>query len=340
MAVAVVGFRLPAFGFWLVGCGWVRNFHNCRVSGLTAQLIKNAALAAGFDAAGIARVGDTTPDADKLLAWLAAGRQGTMNYLLETAERRADIRRWAPFANSVLMVAQNYSPEAPGTADAHAGAGLVARYARGADYHNLMVKKLRRLGRALQRDQGYAFGPWRSFVDAGAILEKAWGAAAGLGWIGKNTLLMNRTQGSWFLLGGLVLSCAVEPDPPVANHCGECRACLDACPTGAFTAPWQLDARKCISYLTIELRSAIPTELRHGVGEWLFGCDICQDVCPWNHRAPLATATEFAPRSESNPYLRRRITSSGSAPLKGWPSGCLSNPQTHIHFKAIRLHKA
>lgn len=225
-----------------------------------------------------------------------------MNYLLETADRRADIHRWAPFAKSVLMVAQNYSPEGPGTPDAAPGDGLVARYARGADYHNVMVKKLRRLGRALRIQYGDEFGEWRSFVDAGAILEKAWGAAAGVGWIGKNTLLMNRTQGSWFLLGGLVLSCALTPDPPVANHCGECRACLDACPTGAFTAPWALDARRCISYLTIETRGNFPAEYARRDDPWLFGCDICQEVCPWNHfdarrPAPPRAESRLEPRA-------------------------------------------
>lgn len=245
-------------------------------------MVKAAALAAGFDAAGIARVGEATPDAEHLRAWLAAGRQGSMNYMRESGDRRADIHHWAPFAKSILMVAQNYSPAGPGTADAAPGDGLVARYARGADYHGVMVKKLRKLGRALSRDHGEAFGHWRSFTDAGAILEKAWGAAAGLGWIGKNTLLLNRTQGSWFLLGGLALSCELEPDPPVANHCGECRACLDACPTGAFTAPWELDARQCLSYLTIETRDRFPAEFAKRDDPWLFGCDICQEVCPYN----------------------------------------------------------
>ncbi len=262
----------------------------------TAESLKSAALALGFDAAGVARV-DGTPDGEKLLAWIAAGRHGAMAYLEESAARRADIARWTPFARSVLMVAQNYPAAGPGAGEAPPGTGLVARYARGADYHNTMTRRLRKLGRRLKARHGSALGRWRTFCDAGAILEKAWGAAAGLGWIGKNTLLMNRAQGSWFLLGGIVLSLELEPDPPVPESCGSCTACLDACPTGAFEGPWRLDARRCISYLTIESRGEFPREFAHRDDGWLFGCDICQEVCPWNRfddRRPVPPACEPA----------------------------------------------
>jgi epoxyqueuosine reductase len=302
--------------------------------------LKAAALDAGFDAAGIARVGETTPDGDKLAAWLAAGRQGAMDYMRRTGAWRADLRSRYPFARSVLVVEQNYSGAGPGTGDARPGEGLVARYARGRDYHNVMIKKLRRLGRSLQEEFGPAFGDWRVCVDTGAVLEKAWGAAAGLGWIGKNTLLMNQRQGSWFLLGELILSLELEPDPPVAPGCGECTACLDACPTGAIVAPHELDARRCISYLTIETRADFPPKFARREDPWLFGCDICQEVCPWNHfdgrrPEPQRAEPKFEPRPEQSRIplnairelddeaLRARLT--GTPLLRPKPAGLKRN---------------
>jgi epoxyqueuosine reductase len=245
-----------------------------------------------------------------------------MDYMRRAADWRGDLRARYPFAKSVLVVAQNYSGAGPGTADAQPGEGLVARYARGRDYHNVMIKKLRRLGRSLQEQFAPGFGDWRVCVDTGAVLEKAWGAAAGLGWIGKNTLLMNQRQGSWFLLGELILSLELEPDPPATPSCGECTACLDACPTGAIVAPYELDARKCISYLTIETREEFPPEFKRRDDSWLFGCDICQEVCPWNHfdeRRPEPPRAEprLAPRPEQSRIQLSVIQAMDEGALRG-----------------------
>ncbi|MBM3906480.1 MAG: tRNA epoxyqueuosine(34) reductase QueG [Gemmatimonadetes bacterium] len=251
--------------------------------------LKAQALAAGFDLAGVATLG--APDTrEQFDAWLAAGHHGEMGYMARHADLRRDARLPVAGMVSALVVALNYGGTQP--------AGPIARYARFTDYHRVMWDKLDAV-LAWARDEIPAIGG-RSFVDSGPVLERDLARRAGLGWFGKNTLLLNPQLGSFFFLAALFLDVALEPDLPfVADHCGTCTRCLDACPTQAFVAPHVLDARRCISYLTIELRGDHSAEQAAMVGEHLFGCDICQDVCPWNEKfSRLATEPAFTPRRE------------------------------------------
>lgn len=238
--------------------------------------LKAQAYGLGFDLAGIAALG--TPDsAAQFDAWLAAGNAGTMRYLHdEGAALRRDTRQPHPGATHALVVAMNYGGTEP--------SGPVARYARGDDYHEVLRERLRELHHWLERETGQSINA-RPYVDSGPILERDLAQRAGLGWFGKNTCLINPEHGSFLFLASLFVEYPLQPDAPFeADRCGTCTRCLDACPTQALTAPRVLDANRCISYLTIELRESIPEPLRHGVGELLYGCDICQEVCPWNVR--------------------------------------------------------
>jgi epoxyqueuosine reductase len=221
-----------------------------------------------------------------------------MDYLGERLEAYEHPRHVLDGARSLLVLAAAYrtaEPHAPGP-----GQGRVSRYAWGADYHRLIRTRLHRL--ADFHRQLVPQAAVRGVIDTAPLLERDFAQLAGLGWIGKNTLLLNRQLGSLFFLAVLLTTEELVYDEPfVADHCGTCRACLDACPTQALVEPYRLDARRCISYLTIELREAIPEELRTGVGAWLFGCDVCQEVCPWNRRAPLATEPGFEPLEGMNP---------------------------------------
>jgi epoxyqueuosine reductase len=256
------------------------------------------ALEAGFDLAGLASA-EAAPDLRFLAGWVARGYAGEMAYLSGQVARRSELRAAFPWARSVLCVGLQYDTRHPYSTDAEAkpGRGWISRYAWGDDYHDVMGAMLERLNERLQQ----ALGPFESrrYVDTGPIAEKAWAAAAGLGALGKNTCLLHPEHGSWFFLGELVTDLELEPGVPRADLCGSCTACLDACPTQAFPEPYVLDATRCISYLTIELRGAIPEELREGLGRHVFGCDICQDVCPWNRRRRLAGGPAFEPRAGS-----------------------------------------
>jgi len=224
--------------------------------------------------------------------WLAAGYAGEMAYLANRAEAYAHPDHVLAGARSIVMLALPYptvEPEPP-----RPGFGRVSRYAWGTDYHDLIRERLNALASFLREAEPAA--QVRGVVDTAPLLEREFAELAGLGWIGKNTLLLNKQLGSWFFLAALLTDIELDYDQPhEADHCGTCRACLDACPTGALVDAYVLDARKCISYLTIELRSPVPPELRPGVGNWLFGCDICQDVCPWNNHAPAIAADELQP---------------------------------------------
>jgi epoxyqueuosine reductase len=233
-----------------------------------------------------------------LQEWLAAGYAGQMHYLPDRAKAYSQPQNVLAGARSIVILAMNYrtaEPVAP-----QPGQGKVSRYAWGFDYHEIIRDRLAQLAdwvRGCRPDVHV-----RGVVDTAPLLEREFAQLAGLGWIGKNTLLLNKQLGSWFFLAALLVDAELEYDlPHETDHCGTCRACLDACPTNAFVDAYVLDARKCISYLTIELRDAIPAELRPGLGEWVFGCDVCQDVCPWNHRAPLATEPAFNPGEGMNP---------------------------------------
>jgi epoxyqueuosine reductase len=222
-----------------------------------------------------------------------------MDYLADRRDAYHDPQRVLDGVKSVLMLAMAYrtvDPVAP-----RAGEGRISRYAWGdADYHDLIRQRLNVLADFLHEYEPAA--RVRGVVDTAPLLEREFAQLAGLGWVGKNTLLINPQQGSWFFLAALLTDIELAYDAPhETDHCGTCRACLDACPTNAFPQPYVLDASRCISYLTIELRDAVPAELRPGIGEWLFGCDVCQDVCPWNKRAPLSREADFRPRDDANP---------------------------------------
>ena len=239
------------------------------------QLLKAQALGHGFDLAGIATLGpvETAPAFE---SWLAADYQGEMDYLRRGAELRGDTSRPEPGMRSALVVVLDYGGRQP--------SGPVARYARGDDYHRVMWDRLDELLAWVRAERGAAVRG-RAYVDTGPILERDLARRAGLGWFGKNTMLINPRLGSFFFIGALFFDLELAPDVPFAEeHCGTCTRCLDACPTQAFVAPGVMDARRCISYLTIESRSAIPSEFVPAAREHLYGCDACQDVCPWNVR--------------------------------------------------------
>lgn len=265
-------------------------------SELTAAL-KREATRAGFALAGACPAA-TPAGIHRFHQWLAAGYAGEMDYLAARQAAYEDPQQVLPGAKSLLLLAMNYRTDEP--QPAAEGQGRVSRYAWGDDYHELIRSRLHRLADFFREQAPDA--NVRGVVDTAPLLEREFAQLAGLGWIGKNTLLLNRRLGSWFFLAALLVDVALEYDEPHAtDHCGTCRACLDACPTEAFVAPYVLDSRRCISYLTIELRDAMPVELRPGVGDWLLGCDVCQDVCPWNRRAPAGEEAAFRPHEGSNP---------------------------------------
>ncbi len=262
-----------------------------------ARAAKELARAHGFDLAGIAPP-DLGEAYSRYREWIASGYAGKMAYLRRNPEVRGDLRRVWPETRSALVVAMRYRPpedRAPQPAPPRGLPGKVARYAHGGDYHKFIKKRLLRLLRGLREIDAGIDG--RSYVDTGPLLERDLAVRCGLGWKGKNSLLLNRSLGSYFFLGTLLLNRALPPDPPFEeDHCGSCTRCIDACPTGAIVAPGVVDARLCISYLTIELRGPMPRELRPQVGGHFFGCDICQEVCPWNDEAPPAQEPRFTPR--------------------------------------------
>ena len=259
------------------------------VSDLKARLSARAA-ELGFQRFGVAEAAALGVEAERLRAWLADGRHGEMHYMAETAEVRGDPRHGGMLrsARSIVVLATAYArSETP----EGAAPGRVARYAQGRDYHNVLLKRARKLANVL-RAEGFAT---RTGVDSLPIYERAWAQRAGLGFIGKNSCLIVPGLGSHVLLTTLVTSAVLAPDAPIKERCGTCTLCLDACPTRAFVGPRELDARRCISYLTIEQRVAIPEPLRTDVGSWLFGCDACQDVCPYNQTKPR-------PEQETMPF--------------------------------------
>ena len=270
----------------------------------------------GFDLCRFARA-DAPEHATQFRDWLDRGEGGEMAYLARNAEKRCDPQQVLPEAKTVIVLALNYfqgeavagavsaadsvaagaspgnSPKIAGTA-APTSAGRIARYAWGDDYHGLIEKKLAVLDDFLRR---YG-GTQKCYVDTGPMLERDHAAAAGVGWHGKSTMLLNRQLGTWFFLAEILTTLEFAPDPPQKNYCGRCTRCIDACPTGAITAPHQVDARRCISYLTIELKGSIPVGLRPMIGDRIYGCDDCLDACPWNRFAKVSRETAFAMRRE------------------------------------------
>jgi epoxyqueuosine reductase len=265
--------------------------------------VKARALELGFDAVGVASL-DTLAAREHYEAWLAAGRHGEMSWLASAKhrERRRQPERLVKDLRSVLCVALCHPPARDAARDQRLG--RIARYAAGEDYHRLMKDKLLSLERWIQHELFPGSGSlWYS--DTGAILERGWAERAGLGWVGKHGGVLSESLGSWFLLGEVLVDRELVPDAPVAERCGTCVRCVDACPTRAIVAPYQLDARLCISYLTIELKGAIPRELRPLVGDWIFGCDLCQEACPWNRFAPPAREARLHARALEGWSLER-----------------------------------
>jgi epoxyqueuosine reductase len=256
--------------------------------------LKRQAHALGFELAGVAPAAPAD-GFDRLRDWLARGFAGEMDYMHRHAEARRHPAAVLPEVRSVVMVGMSYAPQAPGLQPW--GFAKVARYARGLDYHDVLRARLNQL---LAWVRGEAPGcRGRAVVDTAPLLERDFARRAGLGWFGKNTMLLDKRHGSYFFLGALLLDRELTPDPPhEASHCGTCTACLDACPTQAFVAPGLLDSRRCLSYLTIELKGDVPEELRPAMTEWLFGCDVCQEVCPWNRKAPPGTEPALQPRPD------------------------------------------
>lgn len=248
----------------------------------------------GFAALGVTDVALDHHEAH-LLRWLRRGHHGDMHYMARHGTKRARPERLVPGTLRVISVRMDYLNDAATTEPPEqSGRGFVARYARGRDYHKLMRRRLQQLAERLQGEAG-ALG-YRVFVDSAPVLEKALAEKAGLGWIGKHTLLLNRQAGSYFFLGEIYTDLELPVDRPAEAHCGSCRACIEICPTRAIVGPYQLDARRCISYLTIEAHGSIPEDLREAVGKRVFGCDDCQTVCPWNKFAQASAEADFAPR--------------------------------------------
>jgi epoxyqueuosine reductase len=254
---------------------------------LTSHHIKQRSRELGFDLCGVAPAA-AFPELRFFKDWIARGYAGTMAYLPRTAARRADVRNVVPSARSVIVTGTVYNTAKPySTERADPARGEIARYAWGKDYHDVLGERLERLLGWMREQHEESFEA-RVYVDTGPIQERVYAQYAGIGWIGKNTCVINPEAGSWILLGEIICSLSLEPDAPSLDQCGSCTLCLEACPTDAFVAPRILDATKCISYLTIEYRSAIPEALRDGVGNHVFGCDICQEVCPWNGMAAIS----------------------------------------------------
>jgi len=266
--------------------------------------IETRAKADGFDLCGVVRA-EKFPEFAHTSEWLARGYAGEMKYL--TDPRRGDPATAMPEIRSVIVCGLNYNTKAPRSTEAQEHAdddeprGWISRYAWGSDYHSVLQEKLEALVSALRERFEEAFQA-RSYVDTGPVQERLLAKYAGLGWLGKNTLLINQRIGSWFFLGAILTTLDLAPtlsevETPPPDLCGSCRRCIDACPTAAIVEPYVLDARRCISYLTIEFRGSIPEEFREPIGRHVFGCDICQDVCPWNRRAPVTQEDAFQPRA-------------------------------------------
>lgn len=256
-----------------------------------SALVKAQATRLGFQFCGISQADFLETEANRLESWLKRGQHGSMDYMARHFDKRLDPRQLVPGARSVVSLLYNYhnpkqasDPNAP----------RISRYAYGEDYHFVIKDKLFELLDSLREQIGDIYG--RVFVDSAPVMEKAWAAKSGLGWVGKHSNLINKQQGSWFFLAELIIDLPLEADGPIADYCGSCTRCIDACPTEAIT-PYEVDGSKCISYFTIELKDALPQSVNEKFGNWLFGCDICQEVCPWNRFSQKHNEARFEPQT-------------------------------------------
>jgi epoxyqueuosine reductase len=263
---------------------------------VTAAAIKAHATELGFDLCGIAPA-TSLPELAYLEEWIDQGYAGTMDYLSRTAKRRGDVRNVIPSAKTVIALATIYNVDRPySTEVADESIGKIARYAWGEDYHAIIGHRTENLLKWMREEHSSAFEA-KAYVDTGPVQERVYAQHAGLGWIGKNTCVINADLGSWLYLSEIISDLPLGTDVPALDQCGTCTLCLDACPTDALTEPWVLDSNRCLAYLTIESKDSIPESYRQDVGTNVFGCDICQDVCPWNANPPVqSSGTEFLPR--------------------------------------------
>lgn len=256
-------------------------------------LIKQEAQRLGFLNCGISKADYLEEEAPRLEQWLNANMHGQMGYMANHFDKRLDPRKLVGGAKSVITVLLNYYPS---ETQKDEEAPKISKYAYGNDYHHVIKGKLRELVNFINEEIGEVGG--RAFVDSAPVMDKVWAAKAGLGWIGKSTNLINAKSGSFFFIGELILDVELEPDGPTTDHCGTCTACIDACPTEAIVEPYVVDGSKCISYFTIELKDAIPTSMKGKFDDWAFGCDVCQDVCPWNRFSKPHSEPQFSPHPE------------------------------------------
>ena len=297
--------------------------------------LKRRAIEEGFDAVGVAAAGPSET-VDRLELWLAAGMHAGMGYMATHRRLRGDPRLLLANCTSVVAVAMSYhSSQPPSQSPSPDGKPRVwvSRYAWGRDYHKVMKKRLIRLGRWLEMARPGS--RWRACVDTAPILEREWAARSGLGWIGKNTQLLNRQLGSELFLGILLTDVELAPDAATGDHCGRCTACLDSCPTGAFPAPRVLDARRCVGYLTVEHRADVPTDLHREVGTMVAGCDICQEVCPWTDRAPADLHPEFGPDPRRYRPLFDDLDRFDEDEFRRWRSGSALTRVPFDHFRRV-----
>ncbi|MEP2771101.1 MAG: tRNA epoxyqueuosine(34) reductase QueG [Fulvivirga sp.] len=257
------------------------------------RLLKQKAKDLGFMHCGVAKAEFLEEDALQLEQWLKQGMHGQMGYMENHFDKRLDPTKLVPGAKSVVSLVYNYYPE---NDIAENGSYKIAKYAYGKDYHFVVKEKLKELMQYLQSEIGDIEG--RAFVDSAPVMERSWAQRSGVGWIGKNSLLLNKATGSFFFLAELIIDLELEYDGPVQDYCGTCTACIDACPTDAISEPYKVDASKCISYFTIELKDQIPEDFKGQFKDWIFGCDICQDVCPWNRFSKPHQEPAFNPHPE------------------------------------------
>jgi epoxyqueuosine reductase len=261
-----------------------------------AKLIKSIASELGFSFCGISKAAFLEEEATRLEQWLSRGYAGQMHYLEKNFDQRLDPRLLVPDAKSVISLVYNYFPKKDLAGDNSTDNIKIAKYAYGEDYHFVLKDKLKVFMERIQNEIGEVHG--RVFVDSAPVHERAWAQKSGLGWIGKNSLLLNRSRGSFFFLAELIVDLELDCDGPIKDYCGTCTACMDACPTDAIPAPYVVDGSKCISYFTIELKEEIPMEQKGKFQNWIFGCDICQDVCPWNRFSQPHNEPRFEPHSD------------------------------------------
>ena len=267
---------------------------------IRTKLVKQRALEAGFQQCGIAKAQFLSEEAPLLEKWLKNGYHGSMSYMENHFDKRLDPTKLVPGSKSVVSLLYSYFPSK--TIENENGL-KIARYAYGEDYHVVIKDKLYALVETLRQDIGDFDG--RVFVDSAPVMERQWAQRSGLGWLGKNSLLLNQSMGSYFFLAELIIDLELEPDAPVTDRCGTCSACIDACPTDAIVQPGVVDSNKCISHLTIELKEAIPAEFSGRMENWIFGCDICQEVCPWNRFSKTHQEPRFEPRGDWPDFTKR-----------------------------------